>query len=528
MVSHQKKWLSSAAIILLSCTTTATTSFAAPTTPADSVLARTYTPEKRAKLLSLKSTIYEGTLEVASLKGTFAAKYVAPDKAYTLIDLRVLKSTQIFNGDKGWQVDQNGAISEISGAELAMNNSAQYVQSGAYLLPDSTAVKEYLGAESFGDHGCHHFRFVPQSGAETEVYIDSLSGDVIGMRQKLGDITLETRQSDFRLVDGYSFPFSVDVVASVPQLSMTQLVTRCVVNTPIDTAIFSPGDAPAAHDYTFAGNKDSVVVPLSYRHNHVYIQATINDKTKVHLLLDTGAGTNILDHITTDSAGAVPEGEIAALGVAGMGKASFVKINKIDIGGLSLDSQTVGSMDLRSMFAAQEISIDGILGYDFFSRFVIAFNFAESTMTVYRPGSEPRFTETPLPITYTSKIPVVTAQVGDTTGSFVLDMGNNSDLIVHPAFATATGLDKLAIDSSQSAKMGGVGGSITMNRIAIPTFVVGTVTVTNQPAHTTSQSIAITAREEIAGNIGMGFLRNYRLVLDYPHDRISLSSIETK
>ncbi|HEY3811935.1 MAG TPA: PDZ domain-containing protein [Caulobacteraceae bacterium] len=171
----------------------------------------------------------------------------------------------------------------------------------------------------------------------------------------------------------------------------------------------------------------------------------------------------------------------------------------------------------------------GVLGYDFISQFIVEINYASQTVTLhdkdtyhYDRGGES------FPITFnTSGHPMVHGEVVDddgrtATGDFVLDIGNGAALILNTPFVDAqhylqSGRRTLPWIEGR-AFGGGVDG------------VVGRVRAFRLGRFEIARPLTVFARTvqgpfgaaDQQGNIGAAILEKFRVVIDYPHNRIYL------
>src|ERR1700761_5203391 len=125
--------------------------------------------------------------------------------------------------------------------------------------------------------------------------------------------------------------------------------------------------------------------------NLVIIQLNINNKGPFNFVLDTGVGMMVItdpemvDSIHLTSKRTI---RIAGLGEGDAFEAYVTPPLKIDIPGLtSYDvSATTLKTDHFNLSSYLGIPIEGLLGYEFFTNLAVKLNFADTTLTVYRPN----------------------------------------------------------------------------------------------------------------------------------------------
>ena len=118
----------------------------------------------------------------------------------------------------------------------------------------------------------------------------------------------------------------------------------------------------------------STSVPIQLVNNVVLVQATLNTKHGVTLLLDTGAEVTILTPETARRIGLTPGNDAPRrrLTIVGGSEIEFavVRLSAIQIGEARVDEIEVGVHDV----APQSPIVDGILGGDFLRQFTFTLN----------------------------------------------------------------------------------------------------------------------------------------------------------
>src|ERR1700743_3095955 len=150
----------------------------------------------------------------------------------------------------------------------------------------------------------------------------------------------------------------------------------------------------------------SVKLHFKLVRNLVIIKLKINDKGPFNFILDTGVGLMVItDPMMIDSINISNRRTIrmAGLGEGDAYEAYVTPPLKIDIPGLkSYDvSAAILKTDHFGLSSFVGIPIHGLLGYEFFNNLAVKLNFADSTITAYRPtgkGSFKKGTKIPLSI----------------------------------------------------------------------------------------------------------------------------------
>ncbi|MFL5483838.1 MAG: hypothetical protein ACJ8AK_16785 [Gemmatimonadaceae bacterium] len=123
-------------------------------------------------------------------------------------------------------------------------------------------------------------------------------------------------------------------------------------------------------------------------HPAIYLSAHVNDGEAGWWALDSGASECLLDRTTARNAGMVLRGQ---RNLHGAGKGSFRLDSirsrvRVRIAGKALPScDHFGAIDLRSANLDPTHPLTGILGYEFFARYIVRIDFSNHTVTLYDP-----------------------------------------------------------------------------------------------------------------------------------------------
>ncbi len=121
----------------------------------------------------------------------------------------------------------------------------------------------------------------------------------------------------------------------------------------------------------------------------IILHATLDDfKDTLNFVLGTGSGGISLNsltcayyHLTT-----VPS-DREVRGIAGAKKVSFANDHTLHLKGVTVDSLDFHINDYERLSSTYGIKIDGIMGFSFLRRYVVALDYDRMEMAVYEPGS---------------------------------------------------------------------------------------------------------------------------------------------
>ncbi len=110
----------------------------------------------------------------------------------------------------------------------------------------------------------------------------------------------------------------------------------------------------------------------------IYVDARVNGRTPVRLVLDTGADSTVIAPDVLNAAGASVAGRTTLLGVTGQATVGIHDVTSLEIGNVK-----VGPLKVLAHNAADQAA-DGLLGRDFLERFTVTIDSAGGRVTLTR------------------------------------------------------------------------------------------------------------------------------------------------
>src|SRR5689334_11496242 len=141
-----------------------------------------------------------------------------------------------------------------------------------------------------------------------------------------------------------------------------------------DTTCASPPTAAATQTST---------IPIDVYSNHVYVKVCAGDRP-LDFILDTGAGATFLDLHTAERFNIKLGSRFTGRG-AGAGTIAGAQLDHVDVrlAGSSLVQPVPSALDLSRLPPREGHRMDGILGYDFIKRFVVAIDYVKQELRLY-------------------------------------------------------------------------------------------------------------------------------------------------
>jgi predicted aspartyl protease len=266
-------------------------------------------------------------------------------------------------------------------------------------------------------------------------------------------------------------------------------------------------------------------LPIELSGNEIFLQARVNGSEPLWFGLDTGAGSTVINTLTAEALGLKMEGRHQTTGAGGQVPSSIVRGVRFDIGGARLETLRVTTISLTSIENAMGHKMDGILGYEFFSRYVVELDYERQFVSLYEPASFVyKGGGESLPLTFALNHPYVHAKVAmpgrePVEGKFVLDTGSNLPLILLDSFVRE---NRFAESLTKTLKVTGrgVGGDVSMPVGRTGRLLLGSYSLEN-PVTSFPQS-GWFAHDGAAGNIGGAILRRFKVTFDYSRSRMFL------
>jgi Aspartyl protease len=200
------------------------------------------------------------------------------------------------------------------------------------------------------------------------------------------------------------------------------------------------------------------------------------------------------------------------------------------IGGITLEHQRVVVMPFDDYYV-QGRSIDGLIGYDLFARFVVAIDFTERRLTVSEPSSFKRSADTiAVPIDFVGRLATVQTKIrlndGRSLGArLVIDTGASQGVILRYPFAETNGLlDSGSVDS------GSVASALKRKLqplidVPVQEVSIGDWTFDHPRVEAQREPSGSGAYPSTDGLIGNTLLQRFVLFVDYPHRRLLLKPL---
>ena len=471
----------------------------------------------------LKAMTSEGKITVGGLAGTFRSYVVYPSKMRNELDLSVFRQLQVVNGPAAWQVDQNNQVKDITGHELSVLLSECSMEGYRYLVgePGEATVEKSTASPESTQYVT--LKVTPRDGDPLELALDPATWLV---RKVIRDSPVgraEIYLSDYRPVGGVKMPFlGVQVLGGDAAHSVTTVTTRAEAEAALPDSLWrKPGTS--GRDWGFPEGVHSLTIPVKILEHHVFVPVRVNHSGPLNFLLDTGAGATVVEKSVAAGLGLKSEGKLGAQGVGGSADYGITTLDTLEVGGAQLWGQHAVTLSLPDFQSVTGVTVGGVLGYDFISRFTVSIDYGQGFITLTEPGKWKKPAgATQATIELEQNVPVVSGTYGKTRGRYIVDTGNNGGLMLHGPYVRQHKLLATAKKKVEVASRGAGGEEMqTLIRGASFEFCGQTVKAPLVALSTSTRGLTGENRG-FAGNIGGWLLEQFTVTFDYPHQRMYL------
>jgi len=257
----------------------------------------------------------------------------------------------------------------------------------------------------------------------------------------------------------------------------------------------------------------------------ILLPVQVNGDGPFEFILDTGAGTSLLSSDLAKKLKikiiSTKEGQSAG----GKISVSLAKVDSLAVGQAKLDDVDVGIVDLTHIGNTIGTKIDGDIGYNFLKHFRITIDYHDCEIRLDEPRRIQRLgrsskAEVPMRLASLAK-PLLLVDVhanGHGPFQFAIDTGTSTTAIA-PELA-----QQLGLKSSPVGPLTTGGAQVNVTAGTLESFKVGRagvddlVVVVADFFAMLSQAVGA----KLDGIVGYNFLRNFRVVMDYPSEKFRL------
>jgi len=432
-----------------------------------------------------------------------------------------------YDGAQPWVREQSGTVASQGGGDtlqLAINES--YRDRNLWWRADrgDAQISAPLSRHD-GQRNYDVLTVTPPGGKPFEAWFDARTHLLARTVEQQVTLTITTDYQDYAPVDGVQLAHKL-IVDDGSGVSNQQRYTLKSARflPPRDAAAFAKPNVEL-HDYSLADGASETTVPFQLINNHIYAPVSINGSKPLNFIFDTG-GHNILTPATAKLLGVKAVGSQTATGAGDKtAESGLARVNTIRVGAASLSQQPVVVLQFSN--ASEGVDEQGMIGYEFFARFVTRIDYGKHLLTfIDKHQFDPKDAGTPVHFRFFGQFPEVLGSYDGMAGRFGIDTGARNTLSLTRPFAAQNQLRERNPHGIEALTGWGVGGPSHGYVFRGEELVLDGVKVANPLAEFSIDKGGAGGADAFPNNIGGGLLKRFVVTLDYDHQLIYLKPIE--
>ncbi len=273
----------------------------------------------------------------------------------------------------------------------------------------------------------------------------------------------------------------------------------------------------------------TVSLPVEDYGGHLYLQGKINGIATKDLILDSGAADVFISESQVKILGLQPQGKVNIPGRSKTIPTAYVPNLSLQLGNsLTLKDPTVVIIPQAEVKGLEQYfgrTVSGIIGYELFEQLVVELDYQRQTLRLHRPqtyqyqGSGQR-----IPLVMEGDRPYINATITPygypaLPSKLLIDLGSNAAL----SLTAACGIDQRLIAAAPRTlrrPLVTIQGADEIVLARVQSLAIG-ATVLKQPTAVLGKAKGEDC-DRLSGTIGYQILRQFKVILDYPHRQFIL------
>jgi predicted aspartyl protease len=257
----------------------------------------------------------------------------------------------------------------------------------------------------------------------------------------------------------------------------------------------------------------------------ILLPVQVNDRGPFDFILDTGAGTSLLSSDLATQLEVKIIGSKDGMSAGGKVSVSLAKVDSLTVGETKLNDVDVGTVDLGPIGKAIGARIDGDLGYNFLKHFRVTIDYRSFELRLEDPNrikNVTRGAQTSIPIRLASPAKPLILVSAHANGrgpfQFAIDTGTSTTAI------TADLAKQLGLKTSPVGAGTTGGAPVDFFAGSLQSFQLGGARIDNMAVVVADffEMLSAAVGAKLDGIVGYNFLRNYKVVIDYPGETLTL------
>lgn len=299
-------------------------------------------------------------------------------------------------------------------------------------------------------------------------------------------------------------------------------------------AVFLGAITADAQSFSLIGSRKRASMPFRTVRNMVIVPLYINNRGPFNFILDTGVGVMIItEPKLVDSINLQSKHIIKLYGLNGESYEAYVTPHlKIEMPNIMSNgvSAAILKEDHFGLSNYAGMPIHGLLGYEFFNNLAVKFNFADSTLTVFKPQYVRALRKgIKIPLSIEDNKPYIKTVVKLSNGKTInakllVDLGAGHPLSLENLLSKEDGLPQNFIAANLGVGLTGpVNGYISrVNEVELGKYKLKNVLTSFPDMDYLKRELPIIPRD---GSIGFGILKRFTVIFDYANGALYLKHL---
>jgi hypothetical protein len=448
-------------------------------------------------------------------RGAFVDGYDIPPQA----------GTTGWDGAKAWEKEPSGTVTDQAGGDvIPLAITEAYLDRNLWWQPDhGGAAIESLGQKSESGKTYDVLKVTPKDGKPVEAWFDPATHLLYRTIENQGTQDITSTFSDYAAVDGAMIA-KKQVVDDGSHNLQTITLTGAKFSAALPLSAYQR-PAEDLHDFSIAGSAHEATVPFHLWNNHIYADVRVNGSKPMTFIFDTG-GHTILAPKTAKALGVEVKGAVSSSGggdnIVTSGEAT---VKTLSVGDATITNQPASVLDF-SPPGTEGANEQGMVGYEFFARFITRFDYGKHTITfIDKKHFDPKTAGTPVPMRLYHQFPEILGSYDGVPGRFGIDTGSRMALLLNKAWAAKNGFPKPGTKTIEAQTGWGVGGPTHSIVFKGGTLKLGDVTIDHPLTMVSTDKGGAGSVESFPSNVGGGVLKRYAVTFDYDNSTMYLKPI---
>jgi len=498
---------------------------------ATSAVAQTAEAVVQANQAAMGDFPREGTLrvqyavEVSGLKGT--ATYtidLATGRFVDELDTDPLSSATGFDGKTPWMREISGVpVRQEGGDRIRVATNEAYRNANLWWRTDRGGAQlSYVGREKADGRQLDHLAVTPKNSTRFDAWFDADSHLLVRTAEPQMFFKTQELYDDYRRFDDVMLAGSRQLDSGSGPSNIQKMKVTSVTHEPArpSTAFARPATPPRGGELVDGAVTDTV--PFRLLNNHVYVEARVNGQGPYTFIVDTGGHTLFSPRVVKE-AGLESVGQSESSGSGEKTKTTgFARYREIAIGKARLRDQVGFTIEIYEP-SIEGIHVDGMIGFEYFSRFAVRLDYGARTMTTMDFAHfDPKGAGIAVPFKFYDHLPQVPGTVDGVPAVFDIDTGSRSELDATAPFVARHKLRDKYSKGVTAITGWGVGGPSRSYVARVRAVTFDTIKVDDVVINLSAAKGGSFSDANYDGNIGSGFLKRFAVSFDYPNQTLYL------